>query len=254
MDQALSNVSVIYLWFGSTVIDQVNLIDCLRTLREQSNPVGEVRRICPERPLWEFRSRELSAVVESNRTVEEQGFEVAAACWTAFRNAPSGSLEHFIQAHRNSDPELTRALSGFLAELPSTVGNLTKLEERLLRVVLEGGGLSAVEVWSNATDRDDGLLSDLKSTLIREYLERMSSAHPALVKFAGASSGPCEALDEEAFWMTKITATDAGKEMLTGRGSITLRIRRKWLGPFDLSGAHAGWRWDRSAEKVVRDE
>jgi hypothetical protein len=238
------------LWFEHDLFDQLNLIQVLTWIHAQLPREKPISLICigsfPGRPdfhgLGELTAAELAPLLQLRRTVTDREYALAERAWSAFREPTPGALDDLRRSDTTAMPFLAPAIERFLQEYPWTRDGLSRTERRLLQIA-DSGPVTMNSVFPRMhEDEKEYYVADLE---LKSLIETLSRTSPSLVSFAGEERG-------RDFWRGQVGLTDAGREVLAGRGDRVACGLDKWLGGVHLQSGSAIWRWDDDHKRVTR--
>jgi hypothetical protein len=219
----------VVLWFEHDVYDQLQLAQILYQVSLQTVLKAKIFLIQTPDFIPQFSCEELKILFKTRETVPQNIIELFTKTWQAFTSDDPKNLFKILREEDFSDaPYLEEAMIRLIEELPSTENGLTRTEEEILKIVLDGEK-SIGEVFKNVSEREEARY--LGDTSFAQYVERMSNVQfPLLKSMENMAIAPFKNNPKE-FWAQKITATEWGQNVLKGEAHHgELNGIDRWLG------------------------
>lgn len=227
------------LWFEHDLFDQLNLIQLLSWIHNRLPAQKTVSLICvdsfPGRPafrgLGELSPGELASLWPARRPVTESQYAVAQRAWRAFREPTPLPIDELRRDDITALPYLSRALTRLLQEYPSARDGLSRTERRLLELTAQRP-IHARTAFPRMHDGEDAYY--ISSETFADVIETLSRTTPPLVTD-----------DDDA-----MRATDAGREVLSGRRDRVACGIDRWIGGVHLQTGAVRWRWNDQRQSI----
>ncbi|HEY2807138.1 MAG TPA: DUF1835 domain-containing protein [Gemmatimonadales bacterium] len=242
MVDASGNRAEVVLWFEHDLYDQLQLSQILHRYGTQGPDPDRLSLAVENEYLGMLSVDRIRALHARRVPLDRAHVHAAVDAWTAFTAPESSELVRVAQEDLSALPYLAPALRRQLEEYPSTHTGLSRSEQQALEVIAEGGVTVGQAFHASHHKREEAVF--LGDTVFAWYLERMSRVKVPLVVFDDgrpivANGGGYQ----DAFWKAQVRLTDAGREVLAGKGNaIALNGIDRWLGGVHLE-APSGRPW-----------
>lgn len=245
----------IVLWFEPDLYDQLQLLQILAQL--YLKPVANRPRVTiveADELLGTLKPNQLAKYHDQQRDVRDVDFELAAEGWEAFTSSNDTLLKQFANTETAlhaansyaSDsavvlPYVHAAIRRMLQEYPSPVNGLSRSEQQILDVLLQGPRTMGETYQQSHAPKEEWIW--LGDTTFVSYVERMADTDVPLIEFDGAAgdTGPDAERDRwdmsrgAAFWSQKIRLTKTGEVVAKGEANaVDLNGIDRWIGGVHL--------------------
>ena len=233
LDDAITILEPVVLWFEHDLYDQLQLIQILAGLPDLPT---RVELICigsfPGRPgfagLGELEPEELASLWPLRTAVTPEHVHIARAAWDVVRGEDPRALAREAATPDERLPFLAPALRRLLEELPGTRDGLGRTERQLLEAVAAG-----------ACTRVDAFLASMAA----EEAPFMGDTI-AFDRLAG--------LDGLVRDNGSLQLTEDGEAVLAGRlDRVELLGFDRWIGGLHVRAEGPLWRWDHARAELA---
>ena len=242
----------VVLWFEHDLYDQLQLIQVLDWFADRPDFKPRLTLVSTSQYLGTVSPLAVERMFAERREVAQGQLDLGRAAWAAYRSPDPSAIEHLLRANTSALPWLRGALERHLEEFPSTHHGLSRSEAQAVETV-ETGPRSVRDTFVSAHhEREERIF--LGDWVFAQYLARLSAAEEPLLERVGggAVAGSEAAVEGESFWESRITITNAGRDVLAGRRDwVGMNGIDRWLGGVHLEGNQADWRWDAKKHALV---
>lgn len=232
----------IVLWFGSTSICQLSLVQLLHWFEKHRGDDTGLSLVSAYGG-W-LKPEQILQACGSRQPITPSQMRLGRRVWLAFSSPSPKTLSQLLTADLRPLPEIRDTISFLLREYPERHSGLSRLERKLLRTV-DCLGITSPAVTVGTTLQSE-LVGD---TLLFDFLRRFISAPHPLLRFATPFKGP---LRNFRFNSSQIEMTVAGRAVLAGEADhIALNGIDRWIGGVHLFGHQVPWRWDERKSAII---
>jgi hypothetical protein len=220
------NHDEVVLWFEHDLYDQLQLIQILAYLADQSDGNARISLIQADTYLGPLPPARLAALFPNRVPVTEAQFALARQAWEAFTAPGPGALLALARSDTSALPYLRAALLRHLEQFPSTSNGLNRTERQLLQTVAAGAATIRDAFLAVQEMEDPVFLGD---SIFEQYAHTLANCREPLLL-----------IDNGA-----VHLTPTGNDVLAGRSDhVALNGADRWLGGIHLAASHRIWRWD----------
>ncbi|MDQ8201685.1 hypothetical protein [Pelagicoccus sp. SDUM812003] len=252
LKEALESGEDIYLLFGGSLLDQLQLSQILFWLSFHSErALKQVRVMVIDGPLCVFEEGALLEVAREGEALDFPMLDAYRSAWMAV-TAPDVSHVEFAYRRLQSGPwsSLCAALERWLQELPSSENGLSISQCQILDAVRLGIGFP--QELFEAVDQTEAA-SFRTNWEFWQLLDHLCSGQDPLLAVAGGRPFLCppRALAWIPFHDQKLELTERGRALLDGRGHLMDgEVVERWLGGVRISEESRRF-WDYATRAVV---
>ena len=219
------------LWFEWDLYDQLQLIQILAWLADQSEHAADVSLIDYTGYLGNLEPQELVALFPGRKPVTPDQTRLARSAWSAFRSPDPRAIEEVI-GDAEALPHLAPALRRQLEEFPDVAAGLSRTERQILESVVDRPRTRG-ELFEAHQEREERMF--MGDWSFWAHVDRLAG-------------GPVPLLVEAE---ERLRLTEAGEDLLAGRSdNVRLNGVDRWLGGVHLEGATAAWRWEAAPGRL----
>jgi len=239
------------IWCEHDLFDQLLLARHLAWFADRELGAAGLSLICigeyPGMPafkgLGELEPDHLASLFGTRQRVSQRQLELGRRAWRAFTSPDPRAVERFLADEDATPlPFLAGALRRHLEEFPSVRNGLSRTEQQILDLVMNG-------------TTELGKLFPAVHARETQFYIADASFLARLRRLAGGSH-PLVRLDEgqsPRWWEGRAGITDVGRAVLGGREDwVRLNGLDLWLGGVHLVGADAEWRWDGESGRLSK--
>jgi hypothetical protein len=183
-DRALRSARHVVLWFEHDLYDQLQLLQILAALSDDSGISAEM--ICidafpgvvPFYGLGQLTPVQLASLWPDRRPVTAEQLSLGARAWRAFTSPDPGAVPQLLETDVGALPFLRNALRRLLDEYPAPPTGLGRTEVQLLRAIAGGTSSFAALFAANAAAEDAPFMGD---TTVEARLDALIRAPTPLV-------------------------------------------------------------------------
>lgn len=242
----------VVLWFEHDLYDQLQLLQLLDWFSVHGSEGQRLTLVGADDYLTSVDAVRLREWFAERRAVTPPQLALARDAWAAFRGSDPRAIEHVLAADTAPLPHLAFVLRRHLEQFPGVRDGLSRSERQAL-AVLADGPLTTREAFSRSQEREEAVF--LGDTGFRSLLADLGAPpHPLVAAEDGRRIGapPSAGADVDAL---RVALTDAGRDVLAGRADrVRLNGIDRWLGGVHLTADGPAWRWDASADRIVRGD
>jgi hypothetical protein len=232
----------IVLWFGSTSICQLSLVQLLAWFDEHSRDDTRLRLVSAYGG-W-LRPEQLLQAYDARQPITLAQRRLGRRVWFAFCSPTPKPLSHLLTTDLRVLPEIRDTITSMLQEYPERRSGLSRLERKLLRTV-DSSGVTTPAAAVGTTLRTELVGDVLLFDMLRAFI---TPRHP-LLSFAEPFKGRVKSYQ---FNGSKVEVTNTGRSVLAGKADhIRLNGIDRWIGGVHLLGHWVRWRWDERIREVV---
>jgi len=233
----------IVLWFEHDLYDQLQLIQILAELGEQSthsSPRAQVSLVCKDHFISMSDPETLARDFRDREPVDEDYYELGLMAWSAFTHVTPLKLEQLCdRANLSVLPYLRASLRRWFQEYPDITDGLSRTERTVLEAV-SSGVTSAPALFKAIQEAEETQF--LGDASFWRIIERMNSEPDELLT----------TVDGERFYARQVSGqsfklTDLGESVLNGTSGRVHTWREKWMGGV-LLGPKNFWYWNPVSE------
>jgi hypothetical protein len=185
-DDALRSARTVALWFEHDLYDQLQLLQILATLAQQSETAARLINIDafpgvhPFYGLGQLTPTQLASLWPQQRPVTTAHTALATRAWKAFCAPDPLSLRSMVETDLSPLPFLRAALHRHLEEFPSPPDGLGRTDRQILRAVASGHeGFEAIFRESQAMEA----APFMGDAAFRSHIDALTKApHPLLTR------------------------------------------------------------------------
>jgi len=243
------------LWFEHDLYDQLQLMQILAFLAEESLPEpSRVKLICIDRHedverfcgLGDLQPKHIAPLYQMRQEVSCQAFTVSRRAWQAFSSPNLMLVQRFLSTDLSVLPFMKAALFRYLQELPSTFNGLSRTANHALGAIASGCTAPIALFKAHWAEEAVPFLGDWS---FWHVLRTMACAPAPLITVYGSP------IVDSGIWDpgdATLEITDVGHSVLKGqRDAVALRGIDRWYGGAHLKGYRTRWRWDDNIRRVV---
>lgn len=183
-DAALRSAHHVVLWFEHDLYDQLQLLQILAALSDDTGIVTEL--ICidafpgvvPFYGLGQLTPTQLASLWPDRQPVTSEQYALAAHAWEAFTSPDPGAVPQLLATELGALPFLHNALRRLLDEYPAPPTGLGRTERQLLQAIARGAHSFAELFAANATAEEASFMGD---TTVESRLDALIRARTPLV-------------------------------------------------------------------------
>lgn len=255
LEGALSSGEDIYLLFGGSLKDQLQLaqILCWMSYRSEKT-IAQTRIVVVDGQLSIFEDGALLEVAKEGERLDFTMLEAYRSAWLAVTSSDPSFVEFTFRrlTEKREQLALAAALERWLQELPSVDNGLSVSECQLLDSIRLGVQsprelFEVVEETEAAPFRTDWEFWQL--------IDRLATGEsPAIqMKSGDAFLCPPKDLAWDAFYAQELELTDIGERLLNGTLHNSQRSQPEyWLGGVRIAEG-SDWFWDYSSQSIRRE-
>jgi hypothetical protein len=236
-DRTLANFNQyqeVVLWFEHDLYDQLQLLQILDWLAEQTNSATALSLIQTDQYLGPLTPDQLAPLYPGRHKITVDEFKLAKRAWAEFRAPAPTGLVQLIGEDTSALPFLRAAMVRHLEQFPSAANGLSRSERQILEIV-EGGISRVSEIFgANQAKEESIFMGDLP---FYSYIQGLVEISVPLLEIIR---------DGNPFGKTDVRITPRGRKVLHNEEDhIRLNGIDRWLGGVRLQGTKA-WRWGPS--------
>jgi hypothetical protein len=238
----------VVLWFEHDLYDQLQLLQLLDWFATCELGATRLTLICDAEYVGTAGPPRAAERFPARAEVTHAQLALARSAWAAFRAPDPTAIESFIATDTRALRFVAAALTRHLEQFPSVENGLSRTEQQIVEVLLEGPAAPRAVFARSHHEREDPVF--LGDTTFARHLQGLSDGdHPLVLATGGARVGTA---GEHAFWTKPVTLTDFGRDVAGGRADhVRANGIDRWFGGVQLSGADARWRWSRATRRLV---
>ena len=242
----------VVLWFEHDLYDQLQLIQVLDWFAGRQRIRPRLTIVSTSNYLGTMSPPVVERLFAERRDVVRAQLDLGKAAWNAYRSPDPLAIEALLRGNTSALPWLRGALERHLEEFPSTRNGLSRSEAQAVETI-ETGPRSVRDTFVSAHhEREERIF--LGDWVFAQYLARLSHADEPLLEReeGGPVDGDKAVVQGDSFWESRITITDAGRDVLAGRRDwVGMNGIDRWLGGVHLAGNDVAWRWDAGRHALV---
>jgi hypothetical protein len=239
--QSAAGHDEVNLWFEHDLYDQLQLIQILSVIPESALSSTAIVQPGQTEYLGHLSPDALRTLYKQRQPITREHVSIARRIWEAFRSPDPSGLFSFRDEDFATLPSLGYALIRHGQQFPSLDNGLNRTERQILETLAKQPQILKTLYVESHEKREE--LIFMGDTVFATYVQRLSREETPLVEVepvSGSSSNP-----EGDFWRSKIRITNAGRDLLNGKGDmVRLNGIDRWLGGVYLTGKEVAWRWD----------
>jgi hypothetical protein len=230
----------VVLWFEHDLYDQLQLIDALSLVHDES-----VELIVVDSFLGERTADELEVLWPQRRAATRETLRSAAQAWDAFRASDPRDLAHLATQDSPELPFLAPALARLLAELPAPGDGLSATERHALQAI-DAGAQTPMTAFVAAQK-----LEAAKFLGDTWFYRSLAGLGPLVETTDGEPlPKPPPLGDVEVFMRLPIRLTREGERVLAGDvDRVELVGVDRWLGGTHVTPQNL-WRWNAGTREL----
>jgi hypothetical protein len=259
-DKALQHFSdhdEIVLWFEHDLYDQLQLIQILDWLGQQTPGPTKFSLICigefPGKPdfhgLGELNVNQMASLFPARQPISAAQLDLGRRAWLAFSSPDPLAIEQLLVDDTSALPFLSGALIRHCEQFPSVENGLSRTERQILHTLNEAPS-SLIDLFQ--ADQQHEERPFLGDTTYWDYLRGLSPqlthrTDGTIVTLPDQYASPREFLDQQ------LEITAQGRSVLQGNKDwLALHPLDSWRGGVHLNGSGPVWRWDTMRRGFVR--
>ena len=183
-DGALRSARHVVLWFEHDLYDQLQLLQILAALSDQSGTAAEMicidafPGVAPFYGLGQLTSIQLASLWPKRQPVTSEQLSLGSRAWKAFTSPDPGAVPQLLATDLGALPFLGNALRRLLDEYPAPPTGLGRTERQLLQAIAQGVRSFAELFAANAAAEEATFMGD---TTVESRLEALIRAPTPLV-------------------------------------------------------------------------
>lgn len=229
-----NNYQEVVLWFEQDLYDQLQLLQIMDWLAEQTGGQTIFSLIQADQYLGPLKPDQLAALYPARHRISVAEFKVAKDAWSAFRSPTPIGLSQLMGEDTTALPFLRGAMARHLEQFPSVTNGLSRTERQILEIA-ESGISKVNELFRADQAKEERIfMGDLTFFSYVQGLVELSVPLLEIVR------------DGNPFGKTDVRITPRGRKVLHNEEDhIRLNGIDKWLGGVRMQGTKA-WRWGSS--------
>jgi len=236
-DRALANFNnyqEVVLWFEHDLYDQLQLLQILDWLAEQTSAQTTLSLIQADQYLGPLKPDQLAALYPTRHRITVAEFKLAQHAWSEFRSPAPTGLSQLLGEETAALPFLRGAMARHLEQFPSVTNGLSRTERQILEIA-ESGVSKVNEIFLGDQAREERIfMGDLPFFSYVQGLVELSVPLLEIIR------------DGNSFGKTDVRITPRGRKVLHNEEDhIYLNGIDRWLGGVRMQGTKA-WRWGSS--------
>lgn len=251
----------VVLWFEHDLLDQLQILELLDWFSNADLRNTALSLICINsfpgipnfRGIGELSGEQMASLLPGRASVTQEQLLLARSAWAAFRADDPTRLQELLATDLSALPYLKPALQRHLQEYPWTSDGLTRTERQILTLVSSGVDQPGKVFVENMTLENAFYIGDWPTYRI---IESLCNTQPPLLSCKPHDNfvyPPDEHLTPEAFKQQRLSVTDTGRDVLSGKHTARQHIARDfWLGGVHLKSDKSLWLWNESTSRLVQ--
>lgn len=236
-DRALANFNnyqEVVLWFEHDLYDQLQLLQIMDWLAEQTSGRTTLSLIQADQYLGPLKPDQLAALYPNRHRITVAESKLAKRAWSEFRSPAPTGLFQLMGEDTAALPFLRGAIARHLEQFPSETNGLSRTERQILEIA-ESGVSKVSEIFHADQAREERIfMGDLTFFSYVQGLVELSVPLLEIIR------------DGNPFGKTEVRITPRGRRVLHNEEDhIRLNGIDKWLGGVRMQGTKA-WRWGSS--------
>lgn len=236
-DRTLANFKdyqEVVLWFEHDLYDQLQLLQIMDWLAEQTSGQTTLSLIQADQYLGPLKPDQLTALFPSRHRITAAEFKLAKQAWSEYRSPAPTGLFHLMGEDTAALPFLRGAIARHLEQFPSVANGLSRTERQIVEIA-ESGVSKVNEIFRADQAKEERIfMGDLPFFSHVQGLVELSVPLLEVVR------------DGNPFGKTEVKITPRGRKVLHNQEDhIRLNGIDKWLGGVRMQGTKA-WRWGSS--------
>lgn len=230
----LQRYDKIILWFEHDLYDQLQLIEILAYIKDESLSLENISLICTENYLGMVTPEEMKGLYAYESSVTQAQIDLASKSWAAFRVPTPKMWQVLLKTNTSVLPFLEGAVLRMLEEYPSKKNGLSRTAQKALEIIAKGEEKRPGRIFELYAKTEERLF--LGDTVFWDLLTEMLNSNPPLLSINIPLLPICP---EQVLEITNV-----GREVLEGEKCWT-EIHRldHWLGGVHLTSDNI-WFWD----------
>ncbi|MBX2806691.1 MAG: DUF1835 domain-containing protein [Hyphomicrobiales bacterium] len=247
----LKDYSDITLWFEHDLYDQLQLLQILDFLRQQTELHSRISLIQTGNFIGHETPSRLRMHLKLKSPVTPTQYALAGAAWSAFCAPTPENWFSLLSYNTSALPFLRPSILRHLEEFPAPVSGLSRTEAFILEMVYTGIA-TPIRIFQLFQDEEEAaFMGDLSFWRILDDL-----AYGAAPFVTGLQNAPFSSQfdDEqrEVYLGSELKLTGLGTTALLGkRDAAEFRRLNRWMGGTHLT-PRSCWRWNAQAKTLVR--
>ena len=246
-DSELKNINKydkVILWFEHDLYDQLQIIQILDWIYENSPKGIQLSIICTDKYLGRLTPDEIKGLVQHEEQITEAHLKLSNQAWTALRSNTPIKWCELLNMDTTILPFLEGAVLRLLEEFPSSKNGLSRTAEQTLRILSNGERLPG-RVFGKNQDLEERVFLGDGSFLVVLH-ELLESETPLIVLSEG------KMLNSLAIGDEKLAITPMGLDVLAGRVNwLELSTINRWIGGVHLKPSNI-WCWNSSTRFIEK--
>lgn len=233
---SLQRYEKIILWFEHDLYDQLQLIEILAYIGDESLSLENISLVCTEHYLGLLTPEEMKGLYAYESSVTQAQIDLASKAWRAFRASTPKMWQALLKAGTSVLPFLEGEILRMLEEYPSKKNGLSRTAQKVLEIVAKGVEKQPGKIFGLYAKTEERIF--LGDTIFWEILAQMLESNPPLLTLK--DDMPLLPICPEQ--VMKIT--DVGREVLSGKKCWTeIHRPNHWIGGVHLTADNI-WFWD----------
>lgn len=252
----------VVLWFEHDLFDQSMLAYLLHWFNGQKLGKTKLSLLCiGEFPgierfhgLGQLTPAQLKTLSGTWQNIGPMEMNLGSELWEAYASPEPRRMEDVLEARQSELAECALsfandAFKAHLARLPSVYNGLGIVEQTTLQALADGTD-TPLELFRQVTDSLHVLgMGDLEYW---KYLHALAAGGQPLISIDGTADG-MDFREIPGFLNRKVLITALGEKVRNGAADrVMVQGIDEWYGGLHLQGNEVPWRWDTSAEKLIR--
>lgn len=240
--QSWKEYDEVVLWFGSTSICQLSLVQILTWFSERQ--LRDTRLSLVRAYAGTLRLEQIIGCYTARKPVTAQQMELGKRIWRAFTAPSPLPLQRLLRTNLRVLPEARETILQLLQEYPDRLSGLSRFE-RLLLAEISGVGTGSA-AFAVALIIRQQFVGDL---LLFDMLRQFVIAPNPLLSFTKRFKGRIESY---RFNASKLRVTELGEKVFAGKTDrIALNGIDRWIGGAHLKGNRVRCRWDEEQHRII---
>ncbi|HIO91729.1 MAG TPA: DUF1835 domain-containing protein [Leucothrix mucor] len=240
--QAYQDYDEIILWFEHDLYDQLQILQILDWLADQTLKSGQLSIICTDNYLGYCSPEEILALQQYKEKVSEQHLHLAKKSWHAFRSSTPQKWADLLETDTSILPFLRKTILRLLAEYPSCENGLSLTAQITLKIISKEK-LSPYDLFERYQKSEENQF--LGDSSFWKLLNELLASNPPLIEVPTSENFALKPKPEQQANITSI-----GEKVLLGECHYLEMIEiERWIGGVHLSKGNI-WCWDSGKESL----